>query len=292
MAQVVAPQMRRGRHSKESTAQGASADEPSEEQDDRQFVVALARGLSVLTAFRVKDGRLGNRELAERTSVPAATVSRITHTLTSLGFLNFDARSETYDLGGSSLALAHTALARLNIRRVAVPLMQSLADRSNANIGLGMRDRKMMLYVDTCEGSGLVGLRLFAGSRVPMATSATGRAYLAALPEKERAALMEGIAADFGAEWPTIRRGIEKAVRDVQRHGFCLSLGEWHKDIHSVAVPLIEPVSDVVYAISLGGPAYQLRESDMMEEHGPNLLAMRDEILKKLQPASARPTST
>jgi DNA-binding IclR family transcriptional regulator len=121
-----------------------------------------------------------------------------------------------------------------------------------------------------------------------MATSAMGRAYLAALPEAQRAAVMEELAAEFGSEWPTIRRGIDQAIRDIHRHGFCLSMGDWRKDIHAVAVPLIEPVSEVVYAINLGGPAYQLRESDLMEEHGPSLRAMRDEILMKLQPASAR----
>jgi len=170
-----------------------------------------------------------------------------------------------------------------NIRRVAVPLMQQLADGANANVGLGVRDRLTMLYAETCEGSGPVGLRLHAGSRIPMATTAMGRAYLAALGEMARAELLHELQPQFGTEWPAVLRGIEKASRDIQRHGFCLSAGEWQKDINGVAVSLVEPATGNVYALNLGGPAYMLKEADLLKEHGPRLLATRNEILARLR---------
>ena len=37
---------------------------------DRQFVIALARGLDVLRAFTPQDGLLGNHEIAARTGLP------------------------------------------------------------------------------------------------------------------------------------------------------------------------------------------------------------------------------
>jgi DNA-binding IclR family transcriptional regulator len=285
LSSIVVTEMRRGRHKLTGQADDAI---PGLEQegslDDRQFVSALGRGLAVLAAFRVNDQALGNRDLAERTSLPPATISRLTHTLTQLGYLNFDARRETYDLGGSTLALGHTAIARLNVRSVALPLMQALADRSNANVGLGIRDRQMMIYAGACEGSGLVGLRLYPGSRIPIATSAMGRAYLAGLPQALRENLLATIATQFGSEWPTIRRRIDKAIQEIQKIGFCSSFGEWQKDINGIAVPLVEPSTEMVYVINLGGPAYVLREKEMLEEHGPNLVHVRDQILKLIRP--------
>lgn len=279
---VVVSRMRRGRH---RGPERGDDDAPDADDVDRQFVVALARGLRVMSAYKAKDAPLGNSELAERTGMPAATVSRITHTLTKLGYLSFDEKRETYDIGGSTLALGHLALARISLRRVALPLMQQLADRSNANVGLGMRDRKMMLYVETCEGSALVGLRLYPGSRIPIASSAMGRAYLSAMPEAEREALLAELAPQFGDEWATVRRGVDKAVRDIARNGFCTSLGEWQKDIHGVAVPLVDPTRGTVYAINLGGPAYMLGERDIFEEYGPMLLDVRNQISNTLRPA-------
>ena len=56
--------------------------------NDRKFVTALARGLEVLRVFTPTEGLLGNGEIAERTGLPKPTVSRLTYTLTKLGYLS------------------------------------------------------------------------------------------------------------------------------------------------------------------------------------------------------------
>src|SRR5438309_3969472 len=65
---------------------------------DRSFVVALSRGLDVLRAFHPNDGLLGNQEIAARTNLPKPTVSRLTYTLTKLGYLTPVPRFEKYQL--------------------------------------------------------------------------------------------------------------------------------------------------------------------------------------------------
>ena len=97
--------------------------EVAEDAGGRLFVTALARGLEVLSAFRAGDGALGNLELARRTELPKPTISRITHTLTQLGYLSYNSRLGTYELGGRTLTLSYAALANLDIRRVARPIM-------------------------------------------------------------------------------------------------------------------------------------------------------------------------
>ena len=68
-------------------------------KNDRQFVTALARGLEVLRAFGPGSGPLGNQEIAEFAGLPKPTVSRLTHTLTKLGYLNYLPRLGKYELG-------------------------------------------------------------------------------------------------------------------------------------------------------------------------------------------------
>ena len=60
----------------------------AETRNDRRFVESLARGLAVLRCFAPADRELGNREIAIRTGLPPATVSRLTFTLTALGYLS------------------------------------------------------------------------------------------------------------------------------------------------------------------------------------------------------------
>ncbi len=241
------------------------------ERKDRKFVTALGRGLDVLRAFRPGDGVLGNREIARRTGLPKPTVTRLTYTLTQLGYLAYSPSLERYQLGTGVLALGYATLANFGIRQVAQPLMQALAEEFNASVSLGARDRLSMMYIENQRGHGAVTLRLDVGSRIPIATTAMGRAFLAALPEGEHDYLMTHIERRSGDDWPAVRDGIEAARRQYQRHGYVSVAGVWDKDVNSVGVPLVQAGNGDVYAFSCGGPSFLLPEQRLDSEVAPRL---------------------
>jgi DNA-binding IclR family transcriptional regulator len=246
---------------------------------DNQFVKALGRGLEILSAFKAGDGALGNTELSERTGLPTPTVSRITYTLAKCGFLTFNRRLRMYELGGEAFAIGRVALANLDIRRLAKPFMRELADKSGFNVGLGTRDRHLMIYTDACEGGSIVGLRLFAGSRIPICTSAMGRAYLAALPEDEANRLLDDLKPRY-QHWDRVLAEVTKARQEVQEFGFCVSLGDWQSEINGVAAPIRTPDGDKLFAVNLGGPSYALTAEDVWKKHGPAVSGLARQIEK------------
>ena len=254
----------------------------TETADTRLFVAALARGLDVLGAFRIGDGPLGNHELARRANLPKPTVSRMTHTLTQLGYLVFHPGAETYELGGRTLALGYAAISNMDIRRVARPIMQELAERENLHIALCIRDRLFILAVETWEGRSLVGLRLPPGARMPIVTTSAGKAYLATITENERIALMDEVRRQHGEEWPRIEASVAQARHDMARDGFCLSLGEWQSDINGAGAAVVLPNGSGVYALSIGGPAYMIRREQLLAEFGPMLAAAARRIEAEL----------
>jgi hypothetical protein len=93
---------------------------------DRNFVVALSRGLDVLRAFHPNDGLLGNQEIAARTNLPKPTISRLTYTLTKLGYLTPVPRFEKYQLAPSAMALGYAALANLGVRHLSEPYREEV----------------------------------------------------------------------------------------------------------------------------------------------------------------------
>src|SRR5215471_4288909 len=206
---------------------------------DRKFVGALARGLEVLRAFTPSEGLLGNGEIVERTGLPKPTVSRLTYTLTKLGYLTHVERLGKYQLAPATLALGYSALSNMRIRQLARGYMQELADYANASVALGTRDRLDLIYVENCRSKHGVMLRLGLGSRIPIANTAMGRALLAGLPETERDWLLGYMKRQEGKGWPKVRAAIERAVADVAERGFTLALGEWERDINAVGVPLM-----------------------------------------------------
>ncbi len=248
-----------------------AAMEPESGTRDRKFVMALARGLEVLRAFRPGDGFLGNQEIARRTGLPKPTVTRLTYTLTRLGYLSYSQRLERYCLGTGALALGYATLSTFGIRQIARPLMQELADQADASVSLGARERLSMIYLENCRGSGAVTLRLDVGSRIPIATTAMGRAFLVALPEGERNYLMDHIKRHAGDRWPQVRRGIERAMRQYRDTGFVKTVGTWERDVNAVGVPLVQSDNGNIYAFNCGGPSFVLSEERLDTELGPRL---------------------
>lgn len=239
--------------------------------DDRHFVAALARGLEVLSSFRSGDGTLSNQEIAQRCRLPKSTVSRLTATLTRLGYLTIDEASGKYQLGIATLALGVGMLAKLDIRQVARPLMQEVADFSQASVSLAVRDRLSMLYIENCRSRAALTLSLDVGSRVPIASSAIGRAYLAGAGGNERHEVIERVSELDPQTGEAIVRGLEAALADYDRHGCACSFGDWNPNVNAVAVSLKLGGRFPPMALNCGGPAFQLSPEFLLKEVRPRL---------------------
>ena len=246
-------------------------------KEDRHFITALARGLDVLGAFRSRDRMLSNQELARRCGLPKSTISRLTYTLTKQGYLEHadDGSGNTgYRLGSAVLALGSAMLARMDMRQLARPLMQELADQSQAMVSLGVRDRLSMIYVENCRSESALTLSLDVGSRIPLATTAMGRAWLAACSEPERTAQLALIRASDEAAWPKVQAGIEAALEEYRGSGCCTSFGEWQQDVNAIAIAFRPPGGRSVMAINCGGPSFSLQQDFLLAEVRPQLLAL------------------
>jgi len=241
---------------------------------DRNFVVALSRGLDVLRAFQPNDGLLGNQEIAARTNLPKPTVSRLTYTLTKLGYLTPVPRFEKYQLTPAALALGYAALANLGVRHLSEPFREEVMRETGGAVAVGGRDRHSMIYFGQSRNGLTLGVQLDVGSRVPIATTAMGRAYLWALPPEERAALLRELREHYGSRWPKLRDGIERSGEFVARHGFAISAGDWHDDIAAAGVALKLNDGTGPYAFNCGAPAFRFTEERLRLDIGPRLVAM------------------
>jgi len=247
---------------------------PKKTATDRSFVVALSRGLEVLRAFGPNDGLLGNQELAARTKLPKPTISRLTYTLTKLGYLTQVPRFEKYQLAPAAMSLGYAALANLGVRHLWQPFRDEVMQQTGGAVAVGARDRLSMIYVGQARSSLTVGVQLDVGSKIPIATTAMGRAYLCALQGEERAVLLRELREYYGSRWPRIKEGIERSEEMVARRGFAISVGEWQDDVHAAGVALTLNDGTGPYAFNCGAPAFRFTEDRLINDIGPRLVAM------------------
>jgi DNA-binding IclR family transcriptional regulator len=259
---------------------------------DRSFVVALSRGLDVLRAFQPNDGLLGNQEIAARTNLPKPTVSRLTYTLTKLGYLTPVPRFEKYQLAPSAMALGYAALANLGVRHLSEPFREEVMRETGGAVAIGGRDRHNMIYFGQSRNGLTLGVQLDVGSRIPIATTAMGRAYIWALPPEERGALMRDLREHYGSRWPKMRDGIERSGDDIAKYGFAMSAGDWQDDVAAAGVALKLNDGTGPYAFNCGAPAFRFTEDRLRNDIGPRLLAMVRNIEAALGGMALHPTQS
>ena len=244
-----------------------------EHEGDRQFATTLARGLEVLRCFTPLEPMLGNKEISLRTGLPKPTVSRLTYTLTKLGYLRHNMRMGKYQLGSAVLSIGYQLLASMSIRQIARPFMKELADYANGSVNMGIRDRLNMVYVEACRSGNLTTLPDI-GTAIPIAQSVMGRAFLYACTPPEREAVLNQMKVKEPEVHRKYRPQIDKALEDIRGRGFCVSLGEIRREVHAVGVPMRRTVDGEVVAFNCTVPAFILKKGQLEDDIGPRLVAM------------------
>jgi DNA-binding IclR family transcriptional regulator len=264
-----------------SSEPGATLSPPAhsyEHEGDRQFATTLARGLEVLRCFTPPEPMLGNKEISARTGLPKPTVSRLTYTLTKLGYLRHNMRLGKYQLGSAVLSIGYPLLASMSIRQIARPFMKELADYTNGSVSMGMRDRLNVVYVETCRsGNGMTSLPDI-GTSVPIAQSVIGRAFLYACTPPEREALLNQMKVKEPESLRKYKPQIDKSIDDIRGRGFCTSQGEIRREVHAAGAPMRRTVDGEIVSFNCAVPAFMLKKDQLDDDIGPRLVSMVRDI--------------
>lgn len=253
---------------------------PGAETKDRNFVTALARGLELLRCFRRNEVTLTNSDFSERTGLPKATISRLTHTLVELDYLVADARVGTYRLSSGVLQLGYGVLSSMDIADRAELEMNALRDGPNSyiTVALGEQHRLDVVYLVTKRSFEGVSLDIRVGSRLPIFHSAIGRAILVGMQEEDRAHIFD-LARQHSEEM--VEDGLQQyaqAADEYAQKGFCSAYGTWRSDVNGIAVPVSSLGGARVYGLNVGGPSFRVKKQQLEGTYG-GLLRKAAEVL-------------
>jgi DNA-binding IclR family transcriptional regulator len=259
------------------------------DDDDPRFNNALARGLAILRTFQLDSSLLGNQELADATGLPKSTISRLTYTLTQLGYLRYREEFGKYELAAGVVSLAYPYIAGMAVPAIARPLMEALAEKTGTNIGLGVQEGLSILYLEYALGESNPNRRHRVGFRIPVVRTATGRACIAAMRPADRVRLYEELRDYYGDEWPALRAELDDAIEQVETHGFCIAPGTFQRTTNSVAVPFVDSDGRTILAFNSQASA-QLQTHAVMMKNGRRLLELADEVRRRLAAAPPVPS--
>lgn len=207
------------------------------EPKDRQFVDALARGLAILECLSRSQQPLGNGEIARIVGLPPSSISRLTYTLTELGYIRRTSSERKYELTPKNLALGYPVLAGMSLLERARPVMQSLSEKTGETVALAVRDDLYISFVEVVQGTNLLAVRLVAGGRLRMGVSAAGVAIVAALSEHKRWSLLNRIGTDMEERGENFS-AFQRALAECAKTGCAVTRNLWRDGVSGLSVPL------------------------------------------------------
>ena len=248
----------------------------------KTIITTVDRAIDVLTLFATKpQPTLGVTEIAHELGLSKAAVHRLLTTLVAKDYIRVDRESRRYALGPAVLALGLAYLERIDIRRLALPVMRDLSAATNETSTLSIRSGWTRVYVDQVTPAREVRMSVQLGRPFPLHAGSSSKAFLAFLDETERERYL--------AETPLERltdativdpRDLRAEIAKIRERGYALSFGERQAGAASVAAPVRDHLGRPIATISICGPIERFR--DHTEKAAKLLLTATAELSAQL----------
>ncbi len=229
-----------------------------------QTVRAVDRALAILLCFSREQPALSLTQIAQELRIPKSTAHRLLSTLESRWFVTRDHATGMYHLGYRFIEMASLVLQRVDLQEWVVPHLQRLSDECGETVDLAVLDGPHVVYLQVVEGSQRVKIAAAVGQRLPAYCTASGKAFMAYLPDHEVSKIL---GSGMIRHTPNTRISLPDLYEDLRmtrERGFAMSEGEYEADIHAVAAPILDGHAYPVAVIAVVGPSYRLPRQRML----------------------------
>lgn len=249
-----------------------------------ESVRAVERALDILLCFSQEDPALSLTQVAERVGLSKSTAHRLLATLESRRFVSRDYETGNHRLGFRFIELASLVFRHAELERCVQPHLQHLSAACGETVDLAILDGAHVVYLQVVESAQRVRIAAEVGHRLPVFCTATGRAFMAYLPDEQVHAILSDGLTGYTAFTRLTLPDLNAAVRVARAQGYAMSEQEYEQDINAVAAPILDANKYPVAVIAVVGPSYRLTR-ERMSRLGPVVCATAEAIARELGPA-------
>jgi IclR family transcriptional regulator, pca regulon regulatory protein len=237
-----------------------SANGSSAEEDSRNVVNSLSKGLRVLEAFTFERSEMTLSEVARHAGIDPGTAFRMLNTLVMLGYVARVPEGRRFRLTLKVIDLGLHAIGRADLRELARPILRSLVDEVSEAASLGVLDGADILYVERVRaGLTRLGVDIRIGTLIPAASGIIGHAILAFLPAAERERILETPPRRSAATLQSLSKAeLARTLELTRQRGYALQDSLFGNGLRVLAVPVLDGDGYPVAAISLAAPVVRM----------------------------------
>jgi DNA-binding IclR family transcriptional regulator len=205
-------------------------------------------------------------EICARVGIHKSKAFTILETLQRFGLVRKNTDAKGYALGPGLISLSRKVLDDLSAPRLAEPILEDLAIKTNSTAVLGLIADKKVFVAAKHEGEGNIGVTIRTGHRLPLTYGAHGKAIVAFLSEEERESLLkEKNLYFYGNPSKLDRKRLDREIARCQRDGYAEDLSEVNQGLNVVAAPVIGPSGTLIGFIEI----FLLFSPEIAHQWGP-----------------------
>lgn len=245
---------------------------------------AVLKAFSLLEILSQNNSPMGITELANKAELGKSNVHRLLQTLITLGYVR-KSNETLYTASLKVWELGSQVISRVNVRDVARPFMQMLAESTGETVHLSELFDNQVLYIDKIESREPVRAYTHLGGRAPAYCTATGKVMLAYQIDEVIESVMAGATAHTEKTIVQSEAFLAHAST-IRKQRYAVNRGEWRKDVIGISAPISCALGRVVSAIGLSAPASRVSETQLTA-FAPQLIEYAEKISKGLGSTSA-----
>ena len=227
----------------------------------------VVKALSLLDHFDARSPEFGLVEMAKAADLDKATTRRLLVALASKGFIEQDAATRRYRLGAALVRLARLREAHFPLSDIARPIVEALCESSGETVHVSEIAGDVLASVLVRESAFANRVSVDIGQKLPFNCTASGLAFLSAVQEAFRAAVLKGPLLKVTPNSITSAAQFKKQIEETRARGYALSDQGFEDGVVSVAAPILGPNGSAVGAISIASPAVRA-DAGAIKRHG------------------------
>src|SRR5690625_283913 len=211
---------------------------------------SVLRAITILELF-VEHKELSLQQITDKTKLPKPTAYRLLSTLTSTGLLykvKEHVHDSRYRLGIKLLQLGHLVAERIELREIALPYMEELAQTINEVVHLVIPNNEEATYIEKVNSTRALSLQTKIGRSIPLYIGSGPKRLLAFLPVSEQERILNKTELTTLTNRRIDKEKLLEELKEIRVQRISMSVEEQDPDTTGISFPIFNYEADVIGA--------------------------------------------
>lgn len=232
----------------------------------------LNRFCDIINCFSEEEAVLSLTDIATKIGLPMSTTHRFIKAMESYGILLHANGGRSYQLGYQLIRWGNIALASVDLRRIAIPVLEHLVKVTGETAVLSVLDGSTSIWIEMIESRHTIRLTSKIGQRLGLHAGASSKVLWAFQDPAEVERLFHSV--ELTPKLPNTITDIDamhKELNTIRERGYATSFEETDPGAMGVAAPVYDHRGELVAGIGIVAPISRIPQDQVNQVVKPVL---------------------